>query len=100
MVLAAADAAHIPVFLKPVTFYDLSSGEGYEALYRRLTGQPEVVKRPLGRRRKLAPRKTGAARFSPGCRSPACRSPASSSSPASASSPASTTPGTIRRPTS
>lgn len=57
VVFAAADAAHIPFFLKSVKWYEVGNDDGYEALYRRLTGQPEVVKRPLGKLRKLPPRK-------------------------------------------
>jgi len=34
--LTNQDVAHIPTVLKPVTRYDLSSGEGYENLYRHL----------------------------------------------------------------
>ena len=48
-----ADRASIPEFLKGATHYDLSSDEGYEHLYRRLTQQPRVVRPSLGAIRNL-----------------------------------------------
>ncbi len=48
IVFGAADAQHVPPFLRPVTRYDLSSASGYEDLYRHLTSQPRVIKPPLG----------------------------------------------------
>ena len=50
VVFDAADEAHIPVFLKSATSYNVSDDAGYESLLRRLTGQPKVVKGPLGPR--------------------------------------------------
>ncbi len=47
---------HIPTPLKPTTFYDVSTQEGYEALYRRLTDQPYTTKPKLGALKKLPPR--------------------------------------------
>ncbi len=44
----------LPIVLRPYTHYRINSR--YEALYRRLTGQPEVVKRPLGEVKRLPPR--------------------------------------------
>ena len=55
VILEGEDAAFIPPFLKPTTYYDLSRTGGYEELYRRLTSQPVVVKPPLGKRRTLPP---------------------------------------------
>ncbi|HEX9730602.1 MAG TPA: ATP-binding protein [Thermoanaerobaculia bacterium] len=57
VVFDAADEAHIPVFLKSATSYNVSDDAGYESLLRRLTGQPKVVKGPLGPRPSLPPRK-------------------------------------------
>ena len=37
------DVEHIPTPLQGATYYLLDSEEGYERLYRRITGQPEVV---------------------------------------------------------
>lgn len=48
-----ADVDHIPVFLRDVTHYNLSTESGYEALYRRLTKRPRHVKPPLGQVREL-----------------------------------------------
>ncbi len=56
VVFASSDAAHVPIFLKAVSRYDLGSEGGYESLYRRLTDQPRIRKPPLGRLRTLAPR--------------------------------------------
>ncbi len=49
-------AGHIPLILRPFTWYDLSTYDGYEQLYRRLTDQPKVVSPALGKRRTLPPR--------------------------------------------
>lgn len=48
VLLDSDDAKYIPEFLRDVTRYDLSRPEGYKQLYRRLTGQPEYVKPPVG----------------------------------------------------
>ena len=56
-VLFAADAkVHIPTPVKGASWYVLDSEAGYEALYRRLTDQPEVIRPALGKRRPLPPR--------------------------------------------
>ncbi len=44
-----ADKQYIPMFLRDVTYYDLSTETGYERLYRRLTKQPLHIKPPLGK---------------------------------------------------
>ena len=44
----AADAAHIPFFLRSGNWHDVSTDDGYEGLYRRLTAQPEVEKPDFG----------------------------------------------------
>jgi hypothetical protein len=49
------DTSAIPLFLRGATHYLVSTGEGYDALYRRLTGQPRVVPAPLGPLRLLPP---------------------------------------------
>lgn len=56
IVFCSADTAHIPPFLKDVTYYDLSQPDGFEKLYRRLTRQPAHPRPPLGAIEKLAPR--------------------------------------------
>jgi len=56
VVFSSTDAARIPRALRGFTRYDVSTDEGYEQLYRRLTAQPEVVKPPLGEPRELPPR--------------------------------------------
>jgi hypothetical protein len=47
--------AYIPSFVESATHYDLSTRDGYELLYRRLTKQPRYPRRPLGAMRHLAP---------------------------------------------
>jgi hypothetical protein len=42
--------------LRPFTYYRLGTEEGYEALYRRLTGQPPFWKPDLGEQKALLPR--------------------------------------------
>ena len=58
VVFSKTDVIHIPVFLRTTSWYDLSTTEGYDALYARVTGQHPVPKPPLGQRRyiELAPR--------------------------------------------
>ncbi len=56
---AAGDAAHVPLVLKGATRYDLETEEGYEALYRRLTGQPLIRRPDLGPVRSLPPAPRG-----------------------------------------
>lgn len=53
---SSIDSAHIPIVLRSATHYDLSTKEGYEALYRRLTYQPSIVKRERGKIRPMPPR--------------------------------------------
>lgn len=55
IVFSSADLAHIPPFLKDVTYYDLSRGDGFERLYRRLTQQPAHPRPPLGTIEQLLP---------------------------------------------
>jgi len=47
---------HIPTPLRGATYYYIDTEQGYEDLYRRLTGQPRTVKPELGKLRKLPPR--------------------------------------------
>jgi len=49
------DQAHIPPVLQGFTPYHIDEEAGYEALYRRLTNQPLVVKREMGSRKTLPP---------------------------------------------
>ena len=50
------DEEYIPGPAKGARYYLVNSKEGYEGLYRRLTGQLKTKKRPLGKLRALAPR--------------------------------------------
>ncbi|HEX2092715.1 MAG TPA: toll/interleukin-1 receptor domain-containing protein [Longimicrobiaceae bacterium] len=57
IVFSAEDARYIPDFLQGATWYDVSTEEGYEALYAHLTAQQLVPVPPLGQRRQVgAPR--------------------------------------------
>ena len=56
VVFGYENTKHIPTPLKPTTFYDVSTQEGYETLYRRLTDQPYTTKPKLGALKKLPPR--------------------------------------------
>lgn len=55
LVFGSESLQEIPEFLRHTTHYDLSDPAAYERLYRRLTTQPRVLKRPLGQRRTLPP---------------------------------------------
>lgn len=48
VVVSAEDTQHVPFFLKGSSLYDLSDQASRDALYRRLTDQPEYVPEPLG----------------------------------------------------
>src|ERR1043165_4218125 len=48
MLFSREDTGNIPNLLRGATYYDLSTEEGYEELYRRLTNQPPVSKPELG----------------------------------------------------
>jgi hypothetical protein len=50
------DQKFIPSILRSTTYYDLSKEDGYERLYRRLTGQPEIKASPLGVLKVLPPK--------------------------------------------
>ena len=54
VLLASDDEKHIPVVLRGVTYYNLTTNEGYLKLFRRLTRQPEVRVPPVGRVRNLS----------------------------------------------
>jgi hypothetical protein len=55
VVFEPGDVKEIPDFLRHTTRYDLSDEAQDERLYRRLTGQPQVTRRPLGPVRHLPP---------------------------------------------
>lgn len=48
IVLRASDIKFIPIILQGVTSYDVSSRQGYEDLYRHITGQPRACLRTPG----------------------------------------------------
>ena len=50
------DSAYIPIVLQGATRYEPNTDEGYNALYRRLTGQPHAQKPELGKIRPMPPR--------------------------------------------
>jgi tetratricopeptide (TPR) repeat protein len=56
VLLEGAHASNIPIPWQGVKKYRPATKEGYEELYRRLTGQPLTPKPDLGPRRKLPPR--------------------------------------------
>ena len=53
--LNVGDSEHVPVILRGATRYNLSNGDDYDVLYRRLTHQPAVVKPKLGEIRSKLP---------------------------------------------
>lgn len=54
VVLKSTDHQFRPRPLESFTFFDLSTEEGYENLYRLITGQPRTIKPPLGEERILS----------------------------------------------
>jgi len=64
ILLGAAGVEAIPTILRPTTHYRPEKADEYEQLYRRLTGQPWILKPPLGHVRPLPPltRQPGARR--------------------------------------
>lgn len=55
ILLGAADVGAIPHVLRSATYYRPEDADEYEKLYRHLTGQPRILKPPLGRLRLLSP---------------------------------------------
>lgn len=64
VVFTPSDSKHIPEALKGAIYYTLSAQEGYDDLFRRLTGQPADVPPPVGTLRKL-PQREGQRLFAP-----------------------------------
>jgi hypothetical protein len=54
--LDSRDSQYIPTPLRSTTHYKLDTDDGYESLYRRLTGQAKIKRPKLGKLQKLAPR--------------------------------------------
>lgn len=52
IVFDAPDTEHIPSPLQSTTYYQVSDDKGFEALYYRLTDQPDYVPEPLGQLRR------------------------------------------------
>jgi tetratricopeptide (TPR) repeat protein len=55
VVFSAEQKAFIPDILRGVSYHVLNDEKGYEQLYRRLTGQPLVIKPGIGERKTLPP---------------------------------------------
>ncbi len=55
VVFSRDDVESIPIQLGGATYYDLSRGQGFEGLFRRLMGQSKIRKPDLGPLRHLAP---------------------------------------------
>jgi hypothetical protein len=67
VVFSSSDISEIPDFLRHTTRYDLSAPNSFSTLYRRLTKQPRVLKRPLGRIQPMPPeRRPSKSREDPG----------------------------------
>jgi hypothetical protein len=49
----------VPFVLSDTTHYDVSEEAGYQSLYRRLAGQPDVVPTPIGTRREVPTAQAG-----------------------------------------
>ena len=56
VLLEGASPEDIPLPLRGFTYYRVGTAEDYDKLYRRLTNQPLVSKRPLGKLRRLPAR--------------------------------------------
>lgn len=52
----AANRVNIPLMLQGTNYYDVSTEDGYDRLYRHVTHQPEVVAGPVGQRRVMSVR--------------------------------------------
>ena len=65
------DVEHIPAILSDARYYTLNENSGYEALYRRLTNQPEHAPPPVGKIRPLKTRVEEATFTLPGTTTPA-----------------------------
>jgi tetratricopeptide (TPR) repeat protein len=55
-IFAAEDQKHIPEPLDAYSHFRVDGDDGYDALYRLITGQPDIVPVPLGSRRELPSR--------------------------------------------
>lgn len=55
VVFNSSDESFIPTPLKGSSYYRIDSQEGYGKLYRRLTGQPDIVKPDLGKVKDMPP---------------------------------------------
>jgi energy-coupling factor transporter ATP-binding protein EcfA2 len=55
VVFSAQDLKHIPLEMRGGTWYCLDDVNGYELLYRHLTGQPTIIKGKLGKLKTLPP---------------------------------------------
>lgn len=53
VILKSEDVTHRPVAIRPFTYFNLSTEEGYEQLYRLLTGQPAITPPRIGALKQL-----------------------------------------------
>ena len=86
VVLAAGDESHLPIVLRGTTCYHLDRTDGYDELYRRLTGQPATPMPALGPLKPMPPLRPGAElvnRESPTTPDPEIDEPSEPSSPES-----------------
>ena len=56
VVFAEDDRKHVAPFLRDFPTYSVATEQGYDTLYRRLTGQPELEAPPIGEIRERPPR--------------------------------------------
>lgn len=57
VIFSPDDSQFRPKVLRPATYYNVSTEDGYEDLYRRLTDQPSTLKPAIGDLKKLPPRR-------------------------------------------
>ena len=57
VIFSQEDSQFRPKVLRPVTYYNVGTEDGYEDLYRRLTDQPSILKPAIGEVKKLPPRR-------------------------------------------
>jgi SAM-dependent methyltransferase len=56
IIFSPNDQSHIPTILRGTNFYNVDTNDGYEALYRHITDQPNVIKPRIGNIKSMPPR--------------------------------------------